>query len=239
MGYRSFYGGSYLYYAPRSRPSRRNVTRSLRRRKRRSIRKIGAYHAVQPYSIVRKLKTVYATAQDPAAGTLASNLIALNDAKDPLGPSSATQQPLGFDQYEALYNKYCVIGWKVKVEAVTVDNSNALYVGFTPTTASTALTSYSHYKECPGTVSRILSPDIDKAVFSTKGSVKKQMLRRGKILTDDTLYADVTASPTRILYGHIWSHVMDATDPANTKIVVTLEQLVVFFDPKIPARSTQ
>lgn len=86
-----------------------------------------------------------------------------------------------------------------------------------------------------------MTPDMDKVVFGKKGPVKSWLLPRGgRLLTDDLCTAAVTADPAKVLYGHIWTQPIDGTsDPGVVRFIVTLEQIVVFFSPKSPARSTQ
>lgn len=211
--------------------------RSLVRRRTRRYRRVP--RTLTPFSLVRKLKTVFTYPLDPgAAGAISAATVKLSSAFDPAGGFGAGQ-PLGFDQYSTLYNRYAVIGWSVKIELVTTDNTNPTMVGFTPIVSSTTLTSFEHYKEVPGTVSMVLTPDIDKGTLFARGGVKRFLLGRGgKMLADDTVTAAVTADPTRMLHGHFWAQSVDAaSDAAIVRAVVTLWQTVVFFVPVIPSRS--
>lgn len=222
---------------PRRRSYRRTTKR--RRRYRRRMRKMSA--GIPP-TLVRRMVTSYSFGLDPgAAGAITTQQINLNSAYDPAGTLSATQQPLGMDQYEALYNKYCVVGWKLTVECALLDNSYPCVVGFTPSTSASALTSAGHYRELLGTVSRLATPDIDKIVFGAKGGVKKWLLPvGGKILSDDECTASVGASPSRLLYGHFWIQSLDSgADAGVCRVLVKQEQIVCFFDRKTPSRSTQ
>lgn len=213
------------------RPMRPRKRRFRRRRYGRRVR------TVQPYSMVRRLKTVFAGSMD-AAAVVTAKLIKLNSAYDPTG-DIGTGQALGFDQYTALYQRCAVVGWKVKIEYCTTDNTYPVCVGFTPMVKSSALNDYSYYKELPGTVSSIVTPDQDKVTLTSKGGVKKFFLPPGgKLLTDDTLTHGVAGDPSRILYGHLWYGALDgSSDPPAMRYIVTIEQLVVFFVPEIPARS--
>lgn len=226
-----------VFVSRRSRRRSRRSKRSRRGGRRRRARKL---RATQPYAIVRKLKTNTYFELDGTTNP-ATQILKLNSAYDPLGSASATQQGLGYDQYEAIYKRYCVVGWKVKLEICASENTYPIVCGFTPTTLSSALTTYSHYKECPGTVSRLLTPDVDKSMLIAKGSVKRWMLPKGgKILSDDLLSAQYNVDPSKILYGHIWSAPANSTnDTGVARFVVTLEQIVMFYDPKIPSQSTQ
>lgn len=176
---------------------------------------------------------------DPnAGGALAGNYMKLNSAFDPMGAWGAGQ-PLGYDQYTPLYSMYCVISWSIKLELVTADNTNPLMIGFTPHTTNTLLTDFEHYKEAPATVSMILTPDVDKGLLATRGGVKRYLLPGGGRMLGLTSVSAATGSdPATILYGHLWAQVVDkASDASTVRVVATLWQKIVFFDPIIPARS--
>lgn len=219
------------------RPRRNALKRRFKRRRRRTNRYRRIGRSLSPYSIVRRLISCYSTSLDPASGFLSYAHLNLNSAYDPTGSLTANQ-PLGFDQYTALYKRYCVIGWSLKLEWCSTDNTIPIMVGFTPL-EDTTKREFQHYKELPHTVSSIVTPDIDKLTQFTRGGIKRQMLPGGgKLLSDDTLSASVSANPSRMLYGHIWAQPMDTTvDPTNVKVVLTLYQTIVFFVPETPARS--
>lgn len=219
----------------------RTMTKRRRRFGRRRFKRNYPGRSLQPYSVGRWLNTATYVSLNPAAGAITVSTMVLNSGFDPLGSASATQQPLGFEQYEAMYNRYCVVAWKCFFECVSTDNSNPLVVGFTALPTINTLTSFQHYKELPSTVQRVITPDIDKVTFGMRGSVKRWLLPQGgKMLSDTDLSAVTTAYPTKILYGHLYAQAMDgSSDPAAVHIVIKMRQLIVFFDPKAPARSTQ
>ena len=105
--------------------SRTNVRRRRRVRVGRGIR------TVQPYMISRNLKTVVVFSIDAGAGTIYQQSVKLNSAFDPTG-TLGSGQPLGFDQYTALYQRCAVVKWSVKLEICSTDNTNPLVIGFTP-----------------------------------------------------------------------------------------------------------
>lgn len=78
----------------RAKMARRYVPRRAQRRNRRRYRRrrhIGwGRRTLMPYAISRKLRTVYATATDTAAGALGGAVVKLNSALDPTGNLSAT-----------------------------------------------------------------------------------------------------------------------------------------------------
>lgn len=236
MGYYSAFRTS----RSRARPAIRRPRRPKfgRRRRRRYGRR---RTLVAPYSIVRRLPTSWYNSLNAGAGALTLDILKLNSIYDPTGTVSPSIQAMGMDQYEALYNKYCVVGYKLHIQAVSTDNTNPVTIGFTPTTSSATLTSQHRYMELPGTVFKVMTPDIDKITLTVKGSVKKHLLPRGgKLLTDDTFASLVNNDPSRTLYGHLWIQAQDnSADPSSIQYTAKMEQLVVFYDPKTPSRSAQ
>lgn len=218
--------------------SSRYKRRTGRRYRRRFYRRIG--RTLTPYSITRTLKTVIGgvTLDGGAAGAIAMWKLKLNSAFDPTGDINS-QQPMGFDQYSALYQRCAVVKWFVKVELASTDNTYPIVVGCTPIVSATALTTYSHYKEQPGTVSVLVTPDVDKNKFTCRGGVKRFFLpKSASMLADDTITHGVTGDPSRLLYLHLWAQDLAITnDVANVRAIVTLYQTVVFYVPEVPARS--
>lgn len=222
----------YLYRMPK-----RSYKPGKRVRRRRFRRRIG--RTVQPYSITRIVKTCQSFNLDPgAAGSLNSLQFKLNSAYDPSGNLGAGQ-PLGYDQYTALYQRAGVVSWRMKLELVSTDNTYPIVVGMTPMVSSTALTSYNHYKELPGTVSTIVTPDVDKNFLKAKGGVKRWFMpKSGRMFADDTITHGVGSDPSRILYLHLWAQDLSAAnDTAAVRCVATLYQTVRFYVPEIPTRS--
>lgn len=218
--------------------------RSYKRRNKRRGRKIyrRKRRTVQPFQIVRTMKSVVAFAIDPAGagalGAIGTPWLKLNSGYDPTG-ILGSGQPLGYDQYTALYKRAAVAKWSCKIEICTVDNTTPICVGFTPTISSTALTNYNHYKELPGTVSSIVTPDVDKLTMFARGGVKKYFMpKSGRMLSDDQCTHAIGSDPTNLLYGHIWAQPMDqSSDAGIIRGVITIWQTVIFYQPEVPARS--
>lgn len=225
--------------------ARTNMARRSGFKRKRGLRRRRRYGRVgrrlQPYSMSRWLKTSMYFALNAGGGTLTEQTVNLNNAYDPMGSASAQAQPLGWDQYTALYQRCTVVAWRVKIEAVSTDNTNALVIGFTPSRSSTALTSYNHYRELPSTVQRLMTPDIDKVIMGMKGSVKRWLAPPGsKILSVEELAGTATTGPARNLFAHVYAQALDeSADPASVGIILTLQQLCVFHEPVVPARSLQ
>lgn len=173
-----------------------------------------------------------------ASGAITAWAIALNGCYDPT-LSISGQQPLYFDQHATLYKNYCVVAWRLRIDAVSTDNTNSTIIGFCPTTESSTLTAATYYAENKANVYRVCTPDQDRVVFGAAGGVRKWLKPTGgKLLTDPLCCAAVDANPSTLLYGHLYAQALDNTsDPATINYMFKLEQIVIFFEPKIPARS--
>lgn len=158
--------------------------------------------------------------------------------------SGSTQQPLGFDQWAALYNYGTVVGSKVHV---TIHNgsSSAIVYGIYPAQVAqqdTNLGNYEYYRELQGTKSRLLSPDMDHGYLSNTVSVKKHLSIKNP-MDDDlirTRLAGTPSDPTNEFFWHIFVQPADqASTTSGIDVIVEVEYLVILHDPIIPSRSTQ
>lgn len=207
------------------------------RRYKRRVTRIGA--PISRSKIVKFKLGEYAS-KASTSGAIAYNTYPLMDLIDPTG-GHGTQQPLYFDQMAALYHKAIVIGYKVMVRFHNT-GSVASMVGITAmpeNQGSTALTDYEHYLETRGTKSRLLSPDVDHTTLVYKVNTRKH--HHLKSLKDEAEYHNIISgsptSPTKGAFIHIWSQPTDRTTTNSVEFVITIEQLVLLFDPIIPTRS--
>lgn len=198
-----------------------------------------------PYSKMVKVKATNFIAHTAhTTGALVMTPLQLNSFDDPF-TSGGIGQPLGYDQYKALYKKAFVVSSKVTVRIVNTDATYAVVVGLTPCSlsqAGTALAVYEHYMELPGTKSVILSPDMDHGIISSKVKVKKH-LHLGNMRDVDEIKMDLVneTAPADLAYWHLWSQpINQASDPTgDVQLVITCEYIAVLIDPVIPARSEE
>lgn len=201
---------------------------------------------LQPkYKLVKAKAVNYRTFTN-VAGALERQTVSVNDWIDPFGGAS-TQQPLGVDQWGALYNRAVVVGTKLTVKIHNGTNLGYM-AGITLTNehqGETALTEYEHYMELPRTTSRVLSPDMDHTVQSLSCSVKK-LFGIKNVKDEEELQTQIGNStfthPTREAYFHVWAQPLDQTTAPSTgsyQVVITAEYIVLLFDPIIPSRSTE
>lgn len=223
--------------------SRKMVKQKRRRnRKRRSQRKRRIPRSLMPPSKVIRLKfSDYQSHNNSATANLYANYVNGTSVIDPL-LSASSQQPLGYDQWKALYKEAYVIGCKVKITCHNTATSSLIY-GITPMQESqgtTALTDYEHYRELPGTVSRLLSPEMDHSILISKRSTKK-MLHLKNIKDNDEVKHDLVTetAPSRNYYFHVWTQPTNKTTAlsSNPELIYDIEYIILLTNPVVPGRS--
>ena len=229
-------------------PYRTNIRRSRRfRSKRRTprTRKAIIPRTLQPRTKLIKIRSVDYQNHTHASGAIAVAKIQHNSIDDPF-TSLGTGQPLGYDQYKALYKKAIVLASRCFAE-VHNNTSTAIMVGITAVPynqGTTALTTYEHYMEAPNTKHRLLSPDVDRANMSMQMSTKKLLQIKNYKDNKTELEIDLNAEtpPTNLSYWHLWSQPQDQiTETTGTalQLTITMEYIVLLTDPIIPARSVE
>lgn len=217
----------------------RTYSRTQRRKRRGRFGRRRRFPArtITPFKMVRVLKTVKYVALNPgAAGAISVSTFMVNSGNDPTD-TTGSGQPLGWDQLAGLYERYSVIGAKIVVEATSADATHPIALGIHANQYQTNLTTYEHYKEQPMTQMRLMTPEQDKIVLGMKFPISKFYGHR-KFLTDERLSSLVTANPEDKVYCHLFAQPVDqATDTGAVHCVVTMYQTIVFFAPRVLARS--
>lgn len=224
--------------AQKTRNSRKRT--SYRKNKKKGIVKRSIPRTLAPANkLVRCRASNYQTFTC-TSGALSGVRIKGNDITDPFDTYGAGQ-PLGYDQWKALYRTAYVLGCRVKF-TVWNNQTTALMFGVSmmdKNQGSTLLTDYEYYKEVPKTNSRMLSPDVDHGVI-----VNKQSTRRGlsikDIIDNDTIRINLQADtgPNDNYYAHVWVQPVDQSTTLTTvQGVIDVEYIVLLTNPIVPTRS--
>lgn len=219
----------------------RGLRRRFRRRPRRRLRK-KIPRSLAPSSKVIKCQVVESFAPTYTSGNLTLYTVQGNSIDDPFGGQSGNQ-PLGYDQWKALYKKAKVLGCKVYY---TVHNgsSGAMVCGITPMPKNqsyTPLANFEHYVECPGTKHKVFSPDVDKGTIVSKRSTKR-MLKLKDIKDEHNVEINLVdeTAPTDLYWFHVWSQPFDQTTAlTGVQILLKVEYIVLLYDYIVPARSSE
>lgn len=216
-------------------------------RRRRNRRRRGIVKRRIPRALTTKTKIIRCKASNYVPISMATGAMSMvpiqgNSCDDPF-TSGGNGQPLGFDQWKALYRSAYIIGSKV---TVTYHNtgSNSVMCGINKMDVpqgTTSLASYEYYKELPGTKSRLVSPDVDHTRFSMSASTKRHLSAKNIKDEEDLKMNLITETqPTRIFYYHVWFQPTDQAATINgTEAVIDVDYIVLLTDPIIPSRSTE
>lgn len=192
-----------------------------------------------PSTKLVKFRVVESIAQASGAGAIQTFQFKLNSLNDPTGVLSASL-PLGLDQWAAMYQRYVVVGTKVYLKAHAESVTGSIVYGLNIMQDSSALSNYKHYMEMPRTRSKLLSSDVDHSGLGVGWSLKKNEKVR-KVKDAEDYHADFSTTPgdpTEIRYAHLWFQDVNSTSAATLEGVLTLEYVVLLFDPVSPARSS-
>lgn len=213
--------------------------------KKRKNKKRGRKRRRIPRAITSKQKVIMCKVSKYVSNTCTSGALSMHKVNgmsvvDPF-VGSATGQPLGYDQWKALYDKAYVIGCKVKL---TVHNgsTNSVVYGITAmkqNQGTTALSDYEYYRETPSTVSRLLSPDVDHGFITLKKGTKKHCHLTNLVDEEHEIDLNSETEPSYPYYFHLWCQPADkATTVNNIEFIMDVEYIVLLRDPIIPSRST-
>lgn len=166
-----------------------------------------------------------------AYGAIAKSAFRLNGAYDPWITSTG-HQPMGFDQWAAFYNHYCVhaASWTLTVAPL----SGALGVGYIGA-------HYSDDTTIPSDVSTLVELGSQVSLFANgqrpqifRGhiDISRFFNRKGDISNDDQLRAAVTADPVEQAVLTAWAMGESAVASITYGYLLEIEYDVTFMEPK-------
>lgn len=216
---------------------RRNTNRQSRRkrgpRRRRARRSLGA-HSVPvgvgiPDRVFAKLKYTDVIKVSPGALT-SSYVFNLNSLYDP-DRTGVGHQPMMFDEWSTLYNRYKVHGcsWKISVSFPNTQTATCVYPSNT-SAASADITDAAERRYA--TIKQTAGASTSHNIVKFKGYAKMRKLYGRKELEnkDEAL---ISASPTEIACLHLFSSSMDgATNISSYYLVIELVYYAELFDRK-------
>lgn len=211
--------------------------RKSRPRRRRALKKY--IPLALPRSKVVRMRVVARGTITANAGALGIVKMKANSLNDPTTDFGATL-PLGLDQWAAQYQKYIVLGCKVKARFIPVTHTGPVACGLHLADNDTALANTDHYKELPRTSAGIVTAQRDLLVRSIKYSGKR-FWRLTNIRDDseqEATFSTTPGDPTDLAYIHVY--VQDMQNANNTTVEVQVEQefIVLLTNPVTLAQSS-
>lgn len=186
-----------------------------------------------PTTRIAKLKYCQINALTSTSGILTEQLYSANNIYDP-DVSGAGHQPMGHDQWAALFNHYVVLGSKITLKCCDSDSTVApTHVGLYLSDGKTlSYTSGYQYAEARKGQNRLTAPGANKTLYMrAKFSAKKFYNVKDMKDNTDRLGAAVGASPGEQAFFHFWVQTIDAS--TNTiRYIAEIEYIVLFSEPK-------
>lgn len=175
---------------------------------------------------------------NPGVGTAAAYIFAANGLYDP-NITGTGHQPLGFDQYMALYGEYLVVGSTIKVTFANSSTTVPAYIGVFLEDLTTTDTSFSRYVENGNGVYSVA--DVANSGMGIKTLTHKADIRKFShqdIFAEDNFSGTASANPNDTHYFHVVVAPFDAaTDMSACYISVEIRYDVIFRDPILTAFS--
>jgi hypothetical protein len=167
-------------------------------------------------------------------GAMATYVMTGNGLFDPDVTGSGLQ-PLGYDQYAALYQRYRCIASNIKVNfavpAATNNANGSFDIALVPSNTSSVFSTWTAAESAPysraktyegfGAPAVGLKSRMDTATFMG--------VPRSAVLADDTLQAGVSANPSDMWFWHICAQTADLSTTSTIYLVIKMTYLVDFF----------
>lgn len=222
--------------------TRTRLRRRPRRQRRRGIIRRRIPRSLVPHSKLVRATTVYSGTTSTTADlvpVVAANVRCQN-INDPTGTSS-NQQPLGYDQWAAFYNRAKVVTCKVTFTVHNASSKAIVYgIQYVPENGDSALSPWQYKAESPGNINRLLSPDVDHGTISMIRRTKKDMnIKDLKDCDDVAIALDGTSTgPNRNTYLSCWVANHSTSTAGAFDYTVKIDYIILLDQYKIPARST-
>lgn len=226
----------------RKRPYRRRT----RKRQRMTRYKRGPILEGFPKRKLVKLRYVQEVSLNPGISSFSVHQFRANSVFDP-DFTGVGHQPMGFDEWAALYERYTVYGSKINVMYAPTSTASVAPGYYGVTLYGTAGQLSSTY----GNVEAILEGKLTGYTTTMSGSSNSVFLPRslwrkfsarnffGKTdpLDDPDIGALVSTNPVNLAYYGVWCGASGGNDPGQMNFKVQIDYIVMFHEPYLLVQS--
>lgn len=187
-----------------------------------------------------RLKYTETITLDPGAGAAVVNYFSCNGMFDP-NITGTGHQPLGYDQWQALYESYQVLSAKIKVTPVNASTANVIPVAYGVILDDNSVFSYVGTDEVieskqgqdyklAGHSSMIPQTNYSKNI--TKIFSGKKFFGSGKNFLGENNYqgTDSTNPANQAFFG-VWAGSIGGANGGNMSFIVEIEYIALFTEP--------
>lgn len=220
-------------------PKRYRRKRRAYRKKRYSKRRmLSLSKAPIPNKFATKLRYAdYHTIDPGAAGIAGVFIISANGLFDP-NITGVGHQPRGFDQWMTMFDHYTVIGSKITVRFISVNNTECLKVGVNLRDGTSTTQNPNDYEEGRNVKTQLINSNLNEEHRTIKLTFSaKKFLGISKPMSNGLVRGTSGANPSEQAYFHIWGAPLSNNDAGSFKIQYWIDYLVVFTEPKQPDQS--
>ena len=216
--------------------------KNFHRRKKRSSAVVTLGRQPVPDTALVKLRYCQTIGIDAGAGYTNSRLFRANSLYDPdySSTSSTQHQPLGFDQWMAFYQIYCVLGAKITVTPVNTSSTIPLIFGVTLRQGNVTLAVDPNTLREQGDSSWRYAgnmSDTGRKSVTKKFSTKK-FLGFPHPTNENSCRASATGNPASPAYFQVWVAAADGiANPPNTSMNITIDYIAHLSQPKVLSQS--
>lgn len=169
----------------------------------------------------------------PNAGSITSQQFMLNSVYDP-DYTGTGHQPMYYDNYAALYQKYRVHAYKIKISCIGITTGVPTVVTWkTNDSATVPSTSFSEMVEANRSKYCILSGfEGQNRGFIRQYQKIANIMGLKKLGQERDYTASVGSNPSEAVYGTILVQPMNAASTCQVQVIVELTQYVEFYSRK-------
>lgn len=176
--------------------------------------------------------TLKYTMQKPFTTAQFDYIFSINSVFDP-DVTAGGHQPLAYDEWTTMYQRYQVLGCKIRTKWINTLTLNDCQITFYPSTEAAPALSQNEAKEQPYSRSMIVGNSHSGHNIVSRSAYQNVSKFMGIAATDVTLTASTSLSPSRRCYWHIRGESLDGTTSNNIFIETQLIYYVRFFDRRV------
>lgn len=161
------------------------------------------------------------------------HVMQINSLFDP-NSTGAGHQPMGFDTWSAMYNRYIVHGVKYDITFVNNSATSISYCGLVASNSAAALTASTSLEQSRGINDIITATTGSKTLKRWSGYFNLASVtgvKKSKYNSDDFYQSVVTTSPSETIALHLFSQDVGLASNINIIIRCRLTFYATFFDP--------
>lgn len=212
-------------------PYKRKYRKRRRKKKRTANYKLNKAMGLTP--LPRRFKTtmryVETVALNPPTAALATYIFSANGVFDP-NITGGGHQPRGWDQIIPMYDHATVIGSKILIQCASRDTGNGITCGVALRDSPTAEVGLADYVEQGNCAYKNVAAVGGPVTQVNYGVAPKKFL--GLNAMDDLLRNTVSSNPSEQCYWHVFAGNSGGVDTGIVDVLVTIEYIMVFTEPK-------